>query len=178
MNRVLAVAGTALLVAVAVGGCVSTDDRVVTFPPVSFGTGATTAATAETRRLVEAALAAEGLQAVEPSAGHRPAESPTLTDAPRLVLQVQLPDDLTHGYVTIYELKDVVAADAAAREQAAYVGSGIGRIQFPPDTGFVIRTAGATVVFFAWSPGNSPDERTPRIAAALETIGSAIEVPR
>ena len=177
MNRRARAALGLTLVSIVVAGCFSTGDQIVTFPPASFGTGTTTAATAETRRLVEAALAAQGLQAAEPAVGHRPAESPTLTDAPRLVLQVQLPDDPTHGYVTIYELKDGAAADAAAREQAAYVGSGVGRVQFPPDTSFVIRTAGATVVFFAWSAANSPDARTPRIETALETIGSAVEVP-
>ncbi len=36
-GRGVAVAGL-LLVAVVAGGCFSTDDQVVTFPPVSFGT--------------------------------------------------------------------------------------------------------------------------------------------
>jgi hypothetical protein len=93
------------------------------------------------------------------------------------LLQVLLPDDPNHGSVTVYELSDATTADAAAREQAAYVGSGIGFVQFPPDTQFVIRTVGATVIFFSWSAANSPDERTRKIVSALETVGTGVPIP-
>jgi hypothetical protein len=46
-----------------------------------------------------------------------------------------------------------------------------------PDTRFVIRQVGRTVVFFAWSPLNSPDPRTADIQKALETVGIGIPVP-
>jgi hypothetical protein len=77
----------------------------------------------------------------------------------------------------IYEFANPAAATTAAEEQARYVASGIGRVQFPPDTRFVIRVVGATAVFFAWSPANSPDPRTESIPAALESLGTGMPIP-
>ena len=169
------VVATALML----GACGGDDARpLVTFPPVSFGTGTTSAAATETLRLLEVALRAEGLAIVPSQAAFRTAEAPTLAAAPRIVAQVALPDDPDGGHVTIYELRDVASADAAAREQAAYVGSSIGRVQFLPGTAFVVRTVGPTVVFFAWSADGQPGGPAERIAAALETVGGGIEVPR
>jgi hypothetical protein len=162
----------------AIAGCgAGSRTPATTFPPASFGIGHTSAAATETRRLITVALAAEGLQTQEPQVVFRPAEASSLANAPRLVLQAILPDDPQHGYIVIYELRDATTAAAAAREQADYVSSGIGFVQFPPDSEFVIRTVGATVIFFAWSPGNSPDERTPKVASALETVGTQVDVP-
>ena len=171
-----AVALICALVAAACGSGGGTP--LATFPPASFGSGATTAAAAETRRLVTVALSTEGLQAETPPVVSRPAEAPTLADAPRLVVQALLPDDPQHGYIVIYELRDPSVASATARDQAEYVASGIGFVQFPPDSRFVIRTVGATVIFFAWSPANSPDARTAKIASALESVGTGVDVPR
>jgi len=169
----------ALASAAIVAGCGSGNGTPLpTFPPVSFGTGTTSAAALETRRLVTVALSTEGLLAETPPVVYRPAESPALAQAPRIVVQAELPDDPQHGYIVIYELQDANTASGAAREQAAYVTSGIGFVQFPPDSEFVIRTVGATVIFFSWSPGNSPDSRTATIATALETIGTGIPLPR
>lgn len=169
----------ALASVVILGACdAGTGTPMPTFPPASFGTGTTSAAAVETRRLVTVALSAEGLLAETPPVVYRPAESPALAQAPRLVVQAELPDDPQHGYIVIYEFRDATTADGAAREQANYVASGIGFVQFPPDSEFVIRTVGATVIFFSWSPGNSPDSRTPRIASALETVGTGIAIPR
>jgi hypothetical protein len=155
-----------------------TGTPIPTFPPASFGSGITSPAALETRRLVTVALSAEGLLAETPPVVFRPAESPALAQAPRLVVQAQLPDDPEHGYIVIYELRDATTADGAAREQAAYVASGIGFVQFPPDAKFVIRTVGPTIIFYFWSPANSPDARTAKIATALETVGTAIPIPR
>ena len=169
----------AVAVAAVVGGCgASNGTPMPTFPPASFGTGTTSAAALETRRLVTVALAAEGLQAEAPPVVFRPAESPALAQAPRLVLQAELPDDPQHGYIVIYEFQDPNTATGAAREQADYVASGIGFVQFPPDSRFVIRTVDATVIFFSWSPANSPDSRTPKLSAALETVGTGVPIPR
>ncbi|MEO7663640.1 MAG: hypothetical protein ABIV26_00820, partial [Candidatus Limnocylindrales bacterium] len=85
--------------------------------------------------------------------------------------------DLQHGLIVIYELANPEAATAAAHDQAAYVASGVGRVQFPPNSQFVLRVAGSTVVFFTWSPDTSPDARTPRIGDALSTIGVGVTVP-
>ena len=162
-----------------VGACGGDDAKpLVTFPPMSFGTGTTSAAATETLRLIEVALRAEGLPVVPSQAAFRTAEAPTLAAAPRIVAQVALPDDAGGGHVTIYELRDAASADAAAREQAAYVGGSIGRVQFPPGTAFVVRTVGSTVVFFAWAVDGQPGGPAERIAAALETVGGGIEVPR
>jgi hypothetical protein len=178
MRRAIA-AFAELAVLVAISACnTGTGTPPATFPPASFGQGSTTAAAQEARRLVFQALSAEGLQAEVPPTVFRPAESPALAQAPRLVVQADLPDDPQHGYIVIYELRDATTATGAAREQAAYVASGIGFVQFPPDAEFVIRTVGATVVFFSWSPGNSPDKRTPKIATALGTVGTGIDIPR
>ncbi|MCI0346556.1 MAG: hypothetical protein L0221_14095 [Chloroflexi bacterium] len=168
-----------LAVGLIAGACDLTGDTPIpTFPPASFGSGTTSAAALETRRLVTVALSAEGLTAEAPPVVYRPAESPALAQAPRVVVQADLPDDPQHGYIVIYEFRDAATADGAAREQADYVASGIGFVQFPPDSEFVIRTVGATVIFFSWSPPNSPDPRTPKIAAALETVGTGIPIPR
>ena len=178
MGRRLALAA-AFILALATAACGGTNGTPIpTFPPASFGTGSTSAAALETRRLVTVALSAEGILAEVPPVVYRPAESPALAQAPRLVVQAELPDDLQHGYIVIYEFRDATTADGAAREQAEYVASGIGFVQFPPDAKFVIRTVGATVIFFSWSPANSPDERTPKIASALETVGTGIPIPR
>jgi hypothetical protein len=79
--------------------------------------------------------------------------------------------------VSVYEFADVAAATTAGREQADYVASGPGRVQFPINTRFVIRQLGTTIVFYAWSPDNSPDPRTADIEAALETLGTGIAIP-
>jgi hypothetical protein len=175
MTRLARTSAAIIVAATMLVGC--GDTSIATFPPVSLGPGPISAATTETRHLIEVALSAEGLQAGPPATQFRPAESASLAAAPRLLLQVLLPNDPDHGYITVYELSDATTAEAAAREQAAYVGSGIGRVQFPPDTQFVVRTVGATVIFFSWSAANSPDERTPKIASALETVGTGVSIP-
>jgi hypothetical protein len=98
-------------------------------------------------------------------------------DAPREVVQVLLPGDPDHGYISIYEFSDGAAAEAAARAQADYVGSPIGRVQFPPDSQFTIRVVGPTVVFHAYSPANSSDPGAARIPVDLATLGSGVDVP-
>jgi len=133
-------------------------------------------AASATKALVVAALGGVGLQAVDSIKPYRPAETPSLIGAPRSVIQVQLPDDPEHGYVVIYSLGSAVAAEKAAFDQAAYVASPSGVVQFPPGSHFVIRMVDTTVIFFTWSPGGSPDQRTHFIEDALDTIGIAVPV--
>lgn len=173
-----ALAGALACALIAAGCGFGTGTPIPTFPPASFGSGTTSAAALETRRLVTVALSAEGILSEAPPVVYRPAESPALAQAPRLVVQAKLVTDPQHGYIVIYELRDATTADGAAREQASYVASGIGSIQFPPGSSFVIRTVGATVIFYSWSPSNSPDPQTPKIVTALETVGTGIPVPR
>jgi hypothetical protein len=129
-----------------------------------------------TKALIIGALSTVGLQAVDAIKPYRPPEAPTLTGAPRSVIQVQLPDDPDHGFVVVYSLGSATAAEKAAFDQAAYVASGTGGIQFPPGSHFVVRTVDTTVIFFTWSPGGSPDQRTHLIEDALNTIGIAVPV--
>lgn len=149
-----------------------------TLPPAPSEPGVATGAdVAATRAALASALGAVNLQLSDPQVPHRPAEGPLLAAARRAVFQTVLPDDPAHGFVSVYLLADERAATAAARDQAAYIASGPGRVQFVPDTRFVIRQVGPTVVFFAWSPMNSPDPRTADIQKALETVGTGIPVP-
>ena len=173
-------AAAGLLVGLLVAGCgiAANGGPPATFPARTFGTGTVGSATLVARGLVAAALATEGLEVVDPKVPYRPAEAPLFRAAPRTVVLVPLPNDPDRWFVSIYEFRDSAAAAAAATEQAAYVASGIGRIQFPPGTQFVIRQVAAAVVFYAWNPGDSADSRLPLIATALATVGTGIAVPR
>jgi hypothetical protein len=180
-RRAPPIAGTALWLVLVVAGCGigASGPVAATFPPESFGpsTG-TTAAVVTTRADIALALRPQGLALIDPRVPFRPAESPRFAAAPRAVFQVVLPADPTHGFISVYEFPDPAAAAGAAGEQAAYVASGPGRVQFAPDSRFVIRQLDTTVIFFTWSPANSLDARTAQIQPALETLGIPIAVPR
>ena len=146
-------------------------------PPVSLpspGSGGDPASA--TKQLIIGALGSVGLQAVDATKPYRPPEAPGLVGAPRSIVQVELPDDPDHGFIVIYSLGSAVTAEKEAVDQAAYVASGTGGIQFPPGSHFVIRTVDTTVIFFTWSPGASPDQRTHLIEDALNTIGVGVPV--
>ena len=156
-----------IAVALAFAAC-----TVATRPtPAPIGDQAGTTITA-----VTGALAAVGLQTVDDNRPYRPPEGPLLAVAPRSIVQATLPDDPAHGFIVIYALGTDADAQAAADDQAAYVASGIGRVQFTSDAHFVLRVLGPTVVFFWWSPGASTDARTKDIEAALSNVGTAVEV--
>jgi hypothetical protein len=160
------------IVALLVVGCAA--PSVNTFPPVGFTPGAAGDATAATKTQLSGALGAVGLQAVDAQKPYRPPEGALLTAAPRSVVQVQLPDDPDHGYVVIYAFDSAAAAEAAARDQATYMASGPGSIQFPPGSHEVLRIVGTTVVFFTWTPGSAPDQRTHLIEDALDMLGAPV----
>lgn len=164
-----------IALALAVAACASPSTN--TFPPSGFTPGAPGDAAAATKALVAGALGAVGLQAVDAIRPYRPPEGALMTGAPRSVLQVQLPDDPDHGQVVIYSLGSAVSAERAAFDQATYIASGPGAIQFPPGSHFVLRTVDTTVIFFTWSPGASPDQRTALIEQALNTLGIPIPIP-
>ena len=123
-------------------------------------------------------LSAAGFNLVQPSSPVRPGESQILTGAPRTVGQVQLPGDPDHGFIVLYGFPDPASAYAAAQQQAAYIGSGEGRIQFVPDSKFTLRQNGSCVLFYSWSPSASTDPRSPAIDTALQAFGVAISIPR
>jgi hypothetical protein len=129
-------------------------------------------------RQVTAALRAAGIVAEPAIVPYRPAESPLLTAAPRLVLQAILPGDDAHGFIAIYDFADAAGAYAAGTEMARYLASGPGRIQFPNDAKHVIRQVGSTIVFYTWSPANSPEAEAATVATALESLGLDIPIVR
>ena len=133
---------------------------------------------AETRRQVAAALATQSLELIDATEPFRPPESPTLFDTPRGVFQVVMPADPSHGYLVIYEFRDVASAAAAGADLASYYGSGPGRVQFTPDTQHVIRQVNTTLVVCSWSPANAGDPAAPKIATGLASVGTGIDVPR
>lgn len=130
------------------------------------------------RNQLTTTLAAVGLPLTQPQSAVRPGESPLLTAAPRTVGQVILPGDPDHGFIVLYEFPDPASAYAAAQQQASYLGSGEGRIQFLPDSQFTLRQNGSCVLFFSWAPSVSTDPRSPDIATALQAFGVGIAIPR
>jgi hypothetical protein len=164
-----------------VGGCGSAapggsatppaDATATPLPPVS-------AAVAQTRLQVANLLSAQGYQLVVPTQPFRPPESPRLASAARAVFQVALPSDSTHGQIVIYEFANTDQANQAGAEMAGYIGSGPGSVQFPPDSQHVLRQLGTTLVFFSWSPENSPGQDGARILAILGILGIGFAIPR
>lgn len=170
--RALAVA----LVAV-VGACSANPSTGPTFPAVGSSPPPAGEATAAARAAVVASLAVEGLQVVDAPVAYRPGEGPVFAAAPRSVIQAVLPNDPGHGYIVLYAFDSPASALAGARDQAAYIASGPGRVQFGTDARFTLRVLGSTAIFFWWSPANALDERTPSIDLALAQVGTAVPIP-
>ncbi|MFP5343719.1 MAG: hypothetical protein ACLGIJ_12500 [Candidatus Limnocylindria bacterium] len=131
-----------------------------------------------TRTAIADALGARSIILEDRQAPVRPAEGPILTYAPRTAYQAQLPADPDAGIIVVYELDDAAAARAAAEDQAAYLASGPGRIQYPDPARHILRVLGSTVIFYTWIPEAAEDPLTPEVAAALATIGSGVDIPR
>jgi len=167
------VASAILLAACGIGA--STVPIQTAVPSPSQGVSAGANATAGQ---VTDALRSAGIVAAPAVVPYRPAESPLLAAAPRVVLQAILPGDDTHGFVAIYDFADAAGAYAAGMEMAGYLASGPGRIQFPNDAKHVIRQVGSTVVFYTWSPATSPEAEAATVATALETLGLEIPIVR
>jgi hypothetical protein len=163
--------------ALALSACAPGGSSTVTFPPAESTPAPAGDATSAARGMVIAALGTVGLQAQDSTNPYRPPEAARFSSAPRSVLQVTLPDDPSHGFVVLYAFSSPEEAEAAANEQAAYIASGPGRVQFGPGSRFVLRLVGATVIFFTWSPDNAPDPRTASIDQALSTVGTAVAIP-
>jgi hypothetical protein len=180
-GRGVACTAVLLLAALAVAGCgIAAPHGSVALPPRPTSSPAPTVSSAvgQTRLQIAGALATAGFGLTVPTVPFRPPESPRLAAAPRAVFQVPLPDDPGHGYIVVYEFPDAATATLAGREMAAYLGTGPGRIQFPPDVGHVLRQLGTTLVFYAWSPANSPGPDTATIGRALTSIGQGFDIPR
>jgi hypothetical protein len=149
-----------------------------TFPPIGATVQPAGAAAASTRADIAAALQGANLQVEDVATPYRPAEAPRVAAAPRLVIRAIIPGDPDHGRIVIYEFLSTADATTAAQEQATYLASGVGRVQFTPDTQFTLRVDGSTVVFYSWAAANSPDPtRAAAIATALGTVGFGVPVP-
>jgi len=171
----LAVAATLLL-----GGCgiAAQNGGVPPVAPTASPLPTVSSDVEMTRLQVAGALAAAQFQLVVPKLPFRPPESPRLAAAPRSVFQVVLPDDPTHGYIVIYDFIDTNMAALAGNQMAGYLGSGPGRIQFPPDSQHVLRQLGTTIIFYSWSAANSPGPEGAQIASALQTVGTGFAIPQ
>lgn len=170
----------AFAVPVLLTGCgIAASQAPVSVPPASVGPAATvTAAVAQTRSVIAAALAGSQLELGDASVPYRTAEPPTLASTPRAVYQAVLPDDPDGGFIVVYEFRDAAAAVAAGHELAGYIGSGAGRVQFPNDARYAIRQIGTTLVFYTWAPSTSADPRAAAVAEALGTVGIGFAPPR
>ncbi len=175
-RRRVAAAGAVLLLAVALSGCFAAQ-TVDTPPPSTTPVPSLDAPLAAARSQVAAALAPAGFQLRDAQVPYRPGEGPMLAAAPRAVVPAVIPAAPDAGFIVLYELPDAAAAESAAKEDADYIASGVGRVQFPADSRFVIRRLGPVVVFHAWSPGSSTapnDEQA--LANALATVGQGYPI--
>jgi hypothetical protein len=180
-RRAIAITIIAVIVLLLIGSVVAggvAAPGTPTFPPVGATPPPAGAGAQATLVAVESALQAAGLQSEAVSTEFRPAESARLAGAARLVIRAVIPSDPDHGQIVIYEFLTTTDATSAAQEQAAYIASGVGRVQFPPDAQFTLRVLGSTVVFYAWSAANSPDPQAAgAVATALGTIGFGVPIP-
>ena len=176
--RLVALGGLSVALAASLAGCgIAASTPAIPSPstgPTPFVSGAATATAGQVEAVLKAANIVAGISPVP----FRPAESPTLATAPRLVLKATLPKDDTQGFIVIYDFPDASHAYAAGSEMAAYLASGPGRIQFSPDAQHVIRQVGSTIVFYTWSPPEPPSPGAAAVATALGTLGLEIPIVR
>lgn len=171
-------AGLLLTAAVAVAACAASDGPVATFPQVSIGPDRTVSpAVALTRGDLARALGGQRITMQDAQVPFRPPESPSLTIAPRAVYQAVLPADPNGGFIVVYEFSDPDRADQAAKEQAAYLATGPGRVQSSLDQVDIVRVDGSTVVLYSWIPNAAQDPQAPDVQRALETLGYGVPVP-
>ena len=163
-----------------VAGCgVGASGTPASVPEPSVGPAATVSgAVGPTRVAIAASLRPFGFDVATSSRAFRPAETRRLAAAPRVVLQVNLPDDPDGGFIVVYEFRDSGAAVDAGNDLAGYLGTGAGRINFPLDARHTIRQLGPTLIVYTWSPATSPDPGSAQIADGLATLGIGFAPPR
>lgn len=131
-----------------------------------------------TRSELVRVLGERGLVLQDAAVPFRPPEDETFTVAPRGLFQAILPDAPGEGYIVVYEFASPTEAASAATAQADYLASGPARVQVPFGTRHIMRLVGSTVVVHSWVPEGAEDPRQPEIQAALETLGTAVPIPR
>ncbi len=161
-----------------VAGCAGAAPTARIPAPLPTALPSSSPAVLATLAQVDGALGAAGLVRESTRTTVRPAEPPAFAGVARWPFRVVLPDDPAGGYFLIYEFADPALAADGGRELAAYITSGPGRVQYPPDVRFVLQQVGSTLVFYPWSPASSPDPKTPIAATALASVGSGVAIPR
>lgn len=168
--------GTALL-ALSVAGCGAGPGLLVTPAPSPSPLASLDPALASARAQVVAALGAASIEVQDARVAYRPAEGTLMREAPRTVIQAVIPGAPDRGFIVLYGFADPAAAVRGARDDATYIASGPGRVQFPNDARFTIRQLGSVVVFQAYSPGTSPaPQAEAAVATALASVGTGYAV--
>jgi hypothetical protein len=167
------------IAAIVAGACgVGASGTAASQPAPVVGPSATAgAAVAQTHGVIANALKSVAVQFGDATRPYRPAESDRLRDAPRAVYQVVLPDQPDAGFIVVYEFPDSASATDAGNEEAGYLGTGNGRVQFPLGTRHVLRAVGPTLILYSWLPAASSDPTAGNVADALNTIGVGFTVP-
>jgi hypothetical protein len=167
------------ILAIGLAGCgVGAAESPVVQAPESIGPTTTAgAAAAQTRGEIAAALKTVAAEFGDATRPYRPAESGRLVDAPRALYQVVLPDQPDAGYIVVYEFPDSAHAVDAGNEEAGYLGTGNGKVQFPLGTQHVLRQVGSTLILYSWLPAASSDPTAANVAQALGTLGIGFTVP-
>lgn len=181
------VSALAAIALAAAAGCAGNADRPVTSGDqepaatsqlASIGPNRTVSPAIEpTRAELVRVLGTRNLVLTDTQAPFRPPESLVIAGVPRAVYQVVLPADPGQGFIVVYEFADPGAAAEGASAQAAYLATGPARVQSSLGSRHIIRLLGSTVVTYSWDPGGARDPTAPDIQAALETLGSAVDVP-
>lgn len=127
---------------------------------------------------IGAALRTAGILSAPSPVAYRPAESPRLAGAQRLVVKADLIGDEGQGFIVIYDFPDAGRAYDAGAEMADYLASGPGRVQFRNDARFVMRQVGSTLVFYSWTPSGAPEPGAAAVATALDGLGVPIPIAR
>ena len=170
----LAMAALCAVLVVACGG--TTPDTGNVPQPLPTPMASVTSAVAGTVGLVTQALANRGYQMFPPVAPYRPSEPASLTQAPRVVLQVSGPD-ADQGYVVIYDLTTDAAASIAGTDLAHYLASGFGQTNFPTDAQFSVAQVGSTIVFTWYSGSRASDAAASKSAfEAISLVGQPFPV--
>ncbi len=170
---------TVLLAGLGAGCGIAANGSPASLPAESVGPAATAGANAAaTRGSIATALGTVQVQFGDATRSYRPPESARLRDAPRAVYQVVLPDQPDAGFIVVYEFPDAASAVDAGNEEAGYLGTGAGRVQFPLGEQHAIRALGPTLILYSWLPSASSDPTAGRVADALNTLGIGFSVPR
>lgn len=168
----------AFCLAAVLTGCAGGSTSVPSASPLASSAVPVSAATTATASQIGSMLRVAGVLSSVSPVPYRPAESPALADAARVVLKADLAGDPDQGFIVIYDFPDAGRAFAAGGQMADYLASGPGRVQFADNARFVMRQVGSTLVFYSWKPSDAPEPGAAAVATALGTLGVEIPIVR